>query len=160
VGKLKEKNLGKNYFFCILKVSEEESDPELDPGPDQEPDPLVRGADPHQNVTDPQHWLVSMLRGTGTCTSIVFVSERGVEKRVEGKVQSRRCGIHINVTLLSAVLTFILNQTMIVLYTKRRKLRASDQPLILKYRTKNLFIFGKQEDVFVHYETFKNTEFL
>jgi hypothetical protein len=62
-----------------------------------------------------------MLRDTGTCTSIVFVSESRVEERVEGKVQSRSRGIHINVTLLSAVLTFILNQIMVVLYTKRRK---------------------------------------
>jgi hypothetical protein len=28
-----------------------ESDPQLDP------DPLARGTDPHQNVTDPQHWF-------------------------------------------------------------------------------------------------------
>jgi hypothetical protein len=38
----------KMNFFCILKAAE------LDP----DPDPLVRGVDPdpHQNVTDPQHW--------------------------------------------------------------------------------------------------------
>jgi hypothetical protein len=91
----------------------------------------------------------SMLRDTGgTCTSIVFVSESRVEERVEGKVESRSRGIHINVALLSAVLTFILNQTIIVLYTKRRKSMTSE----------NLFIFGKQVDVFVFYKTFKNTE--
>jgi hypothetical protein len=34
-----------NFFFCILKINEKESDrdPELDP------DPLVRGADPDQD---------------------------------------------------------------------------------------------------------------
>jgi hypothetical protein len=31
-----------------------ESDPALDP------DPLVRGTDPHQNVTDPQHWKIHL----------------------------------------------------------------------------------------------------
>ncbi len=48
-GKLSEKKM-----FCILKITEEreEWDPELDP----DPDPLVRGTDPHQNVTDRQHW--------------------------------------------------------------------------------------------------------
>jgi hypothetical protein len=81
-----------------------------------------------------------MHRHRGTCTSIVIVSESRVEERVEGKVESRSRGIHINVTLLSAVLTFILNQTIIVLYTKRRKLITSDQPLNLRYRTMNLFI--------------------
>jgi hypothetical protein len=107
-------------------------------------------------------FYASLLGDTGTCTSIVFVSERGVEERVEGKVESRSWGIHVNVTLLSAVLPFILNQIMVVLYTKGRKLITSDQllNLNLKYRTKNLFISGKQEDVFVHYKTFKNTEFL
>ncbi len=40
----KKKIWGKNNFFCILK---------LDPAPD----PLVTSADPHQNVTDPQHWF-------------------------------------------------------------------------------------------------------
>jgi hypothetical protein len=65
-----------------------------------------------------------MLRDTGTCTSIVFVSERRVEERVEGKVQSRSCSIHVNVTLLFAVLTFILNQRMIVLYTKAKKVNS------------------------------------
>jgi hypothetical protein len=62
-----------------------------------------------------------MLRDTGTCTSIVIVSERRVEERVEGKVESRSCGIHFNVTLLSAVLTFILNRTMIVFIYKAKK---------------------------------------
>jgi len=32
------------------------ADPKLDP------DPLVRGADPHQDVTDPQHWFYDQLR--------------------------------------------------------------------------------------------------
>jgi hypothetical protein len=68
-----------------------------------------------------------MLRDTGTCTSIVFVSKSRVEERVEGKVESRSRGIHINVTLLSAVLTFILNQTMLVLHTKRRKSITSER---------------------------------
>jgi hypothetical protein len=51
-----------NNFFGILKVTEDfkESDPELDPEP--EPDPLLGGPDPdpHQSVTDPQHffWLI------------------------------------------------------------------------------------------------------
>jgi hypothetical protein len=30
--------------------------PESDPDPELDPDLLVRGRDPHQNVTDPQHW--------------------------------------------------------------------------------------------------------
>jgi hypothetical protein len=72
-----------------------------------------------------------MLRDTSTCTSIVIVSESRVEERVEWKVESRSRGIHVNVTLLSAVLTFILNQIMFVLYTKRRKLITSEQPLNL-----------------------------
>ncbi len=34
----------------------------MDPDPEPDPDPLVRGTDPgdpnpHQNVTDPQHWM-------------------------------------------------------------------------------------------------------
>jgi hypothetical protein len=37
----------KIIFFCIQKVTEEKSGPDL----------LVRGTDPHQNVTDPQHWV-------------------------------------------------------------------------------------------------------
>ncbi len=32
------------------------ADPKLDP------DPLVRGADPHQHVMDPQHWFYDQLR--------------------------------------------------------------------------------------------------
>ncbi len=71
--------------------------------------------------------MVGMLRDTGTCTSIVIISESRVEERVEGQVESRSRGIHIYVTLLSAVLTFILNQTIIVLYTKRRKLITSER---------------------------------
>jgi hypothetical protein len=47
----------KKFFFCILKVTiRKESDPELDPDSKPKPDPLVRGKDPHHNVTDPQHW--------------------------------------------------------------------------------------------------------
>jgi hypothetical protein len=69
----------------------------------------------------------SMLRDTGTCTSIVIISKRRVEERVEGKVESRSRGIHVNVTLLSAVIPFILNQTIIVLYTKRRKSVTSER---------------------------------
>jgi hypothetical protein len=38
-----KKNMKKNIFFAFFK----ESDPD--------PDPLVRGTDPHQIVTDPQH---------------------------------------------------------------------------------------------------------
>jgi hypothetical protein len=43
-----KKKYGKN-FFASLKSLRKESDP----------DPSVRGAvlDPHQNVTDPQHWI-------------------------------------------------------------------------------------------------------
>jgi hypothetical protein len=56
-GKLKEK-IWEIFFFCILEVTEErkELDPELDPEP--ELDPLVRGTDPHQYVTDPQHCIL------------------------------------------------------------------------------------------------------
>jgi hypothetical protein len=85
--------------------------------------------------------MVGMLRDTGTCASIVFVSESRVEKRVEGKVESRSRGIHINVTLLSAVLTFILNQIMVVLYTKRRKSITSERIFsFLGYRKMSSYI--------------------
>ncbi len=40
----------KKEIFCTLKVTE-------DFGPDPHPDPLVRGTDPYQNVTDPEHCL-------------------------------------------------------------------------------------------------------
>ncbi len=44
-----------NFFLHPLSHWRKESDPELD----QESDPLVTGTDPdpHQNVTDPQHFL-------------------------------------------------------------------------------------------------------
>jgi hypothetical protein len=46
----KKKIWGKNIFFASLSLLGTELDPELDP------DPLVRGTDPHQNVTDLQHY--------------------------------------------------------------------------------------------------------
>ncbi len=56
----------KNWFFCVLKVTE-------DFGTD--PDPLVRGKDtriipdprpePYQNVTDPEHWTMSQTLAYG-----------------------------------------------------------------------------------------------
>jgi hypothetical protein len=49
----------KKIFLASLKSKKEE---EVDPEPD--PDPLVRGTDPHQNVTDPQHW--TEVRRTGS----------------------------------------------------------------------------------------------
>jgi hypothetical protein len=51
-GKLQEMN---ENFFCILKVTEEGVECELDPDPD--PDLLVRGTDPHRNVTETPHCI-------------------------------------------------------------------------------------------------------
>jgi hypothetical protein len=49
-GKLKEKNMGK-FFFASLKSLKKG----IGPGVGSNPDPIVRGTDPHQNVTDPEH---------------------------------------------------------------------------------------------------------
>jgi hypothetical protein len=54
------------FFFHPSNQRRKESNPELDPEPDSKPDPLVRSTDPgdpdpHQNVTDPQHWLIFFL---------------------------------------------------------------------------------------------------
>ncbi len=40
----------KKIDFCILKVTED-----FGTFPDSHLDPLVRGTDPYQNVTDPEH---------------------------------------------------------------------------------------------------------
>jgi hypothetical protein len=40
------------------------------------PDPLIRGADPdpHQNVTDPQHWFLDNLRSPNSSIQYADVS--------------------------------------------------------------------------------------
>ncbi len=44
-----------------LQENDEKKFVELDP--ELDPDPLVRGTDPHQNVTDPHHWFFHAHRG-------------------------------------------------------------------------------------------------
>jgi hypothetical protein len=71
-----------------------ESDPELDPNQELDPDPLVRGADPdpHQNVTDPNtacNCVWCMTQGHVVHIDYNISFEKGRNLRIPERVPCR-----------------------------------------------------------------------